>query len=246
MDPTLLSRREILVTAGSVGASALVLRQASAQEAPLPNEPALAGGHEVHPLAFDPKKLRGLSERLLVSHHENNYGGAVRNLNRVEQELSRINKDTPGFVVAGLEERRLTFRNSVTLHERYFGNLGGDEQRGGPVDELVAEAWGSSARWEELFRAAALGLAGGSGWVVLGIDMHDSGRAVTYAARDHAQAQSSVVPLLVLDMYEHAYHLDFGAAAARYVDAFFRNVLWDEVNRRLERARAAWTALRSQ
>jgi len=75
---------------------------------------ALAGKHELRPLPFNAARLTGLSERLLVSHHENNYGGAVRNLNRVEEELSRVTKDTPPLVVAALKERELTFANSAT------------------------------------------------------------------------------------------------------------------------------------
>jgi len=72
--------------------------------------------HSVKPLPFDPSKLRGLSERLLVSHQENNCGGAVKNLNRTEEELARVTKDTPPLLVAALKERELTFANSATLH----------------------------------------------------------------------------------------------------------------------------------
>jgi len=87
---------------------------------------ALRGDHVVTPLPFDPAKLNGISERLMRSHHENNYIGAVKNLNGVERELSAINKDTPPFLVSALRERELTFRGSKLLHEQYFGNLGGD------------------------------------------------------------------------------------------------------------------------
>ena len=93
--------------------------------------------HTVKPLPFDASKLRGLSERLIVSHHENNYGGAVKNLHRTEEELARVTRDTPPFVVAALKERELTFANSATLHELYFGNLGGDGRPGGPAADAV-------------------------------------------------------------------------------------------------------------
>src|SRR6266849_5331370 len=167
---------------------------------------ALAGKHQVRPLPFQPARLKGLSERLIVSHHENNYGGAVRNLNRTEQELATVTKDTPPFVLAALKERELTFANSATLHELYFGNLGGD---GRP--------------------------AGGSGWAILTYDFqrHD---VCTFWSGNHTQACAFGQPLLVLDMFEHSYALDYGAAAAKYVDAFFQNVNWEEVDRRLERA----------
>jgi Fe-Mn family superoxide dismutase len=191
--------------------------------------------HSVKPLPFNPTKLRGLSEKLMVSHHENNYGGAVKNLNRTEEELARVNKDTPPLVVAALKERELTFANSATLHELYFGNLGGDGKPGGPIEAAVSKTYGSMARWEELFRLTGMGLAGGSGWAVLAWDFQ-RGEARTYWSGNHTQSCAFGQPLLVLDMYEHAYAIDYGAAAAKYVDAFFQNVQWDEVNRRLESA----------
>lgn len=191
--------------------------------------------HAVKPLPFAASKLRGLSEKLIVSHHENNYGGAVKNLNRTEEELARVNKDTPPLLVAALKERELTFANSATLHELYFGNLGGDGKVSGAVGGAVATTYGSFARWEELFRLTGMGLAGGSGWAVLAWDFQ-RGEARTYWSGNHTQACAFGQPLLVLDMYEHAYAIDYGAAAAKYVDAFFQNIHWDEVNRRLESA----------
>jgi superoxide dismutase, Fe-Mn family len=240
-----LTRREAGAIIAAGGAALLAGQVARGQEPPpQPARPlALAGNHQVVPLGFDPKGLRGLSERLLVSHHENNYAGAVRNLNRVEQDLAAVTKDTPGFQVFGLQERALLFRNSKTLHELYFATLGGDGKAGGAAQELLAAQLGSFGRFEELFRATAMSLAGGSGWAVLAVQLADAS-PVIYAAADHTRNLPQGVPLLVLDMYEHAYHLDFGAAAARYVDAFFQNVRWDEVNRRLARAQAASAALR--
>lgn len=204
---------------------------------------AFAGQHTVVPLPFAAGSLSGLSERLMTSHHENNYGGAVKNLNRVEVELSHLTPETPPFVVAALREKELTFRNSKSLHEAYFGNLGGDGRRSGAIESALATTYGSTATFESHFRATGLGLGGGSGWVVLSLEL-DTGALRTIAAANHTQALSSGLPLLVMDMYEHSYQLDFGAAAAKYVDAFFANVKWDEVNRRLEKAQRASAALR--
>lgn len=205
--------------------------------------PAVAPGkHTAKPLPFDPRRLRGLSERLMVSHHENNYGGALKNLNRVEEELARVTRDTPGFTVSGLKERELTFTNSIILHELYFGNLGGDGRAGGQIQKDLGETHGTFARWEEQFRATGMSLAGGSGWAILDFNFH-TGDLRTYWGGNHTQALASGQPLLVMDMYEHAYHIDYGAAAARYVDAFFQNISWEEVNRRYERAQKAAAAL---
>ncbi len=208
----------------------------------MPSTTALAGSHTVAPLPFPAGSLNGISEKIITSHHDHNYADAVKNLNRVEQDLALSNADTPPFVVAALREKELTFRNSKTLHEAYFANLGGDGRRSGNIEKTIAQAYGTSARWEQHLRATGLGLGGGSGWAILGYEL-DTGALRTFSSGNHTQALASAVPLLVMDMYEHAYQLDFGAAAAKYIDAFFTNVNWDEVNRRLEHAQnasAAW------
>jgi Fe-Mn family superoxide dismutase len=210
---------------------------------PMPSPPALAGSHTVVPLPFKPTQLNGISEKLIVSHHDNNYAGAVKNLNKVEQELSRISGDTPPFVVAGLRQSELTFRNSKNLHEAYFGNLGGDGKRSGSIEKALTEAYGTSSRWEEHFRATGAGLGGGSGWTILALEL-DTGAMRTCWSGNHTQVLATSIPLLVMDMYEHAYQMDFGAAAAKYIDTFFANIRWDEVNHRYERALSAAKTLR--
>jgi Fe-Mn family superoxide dismutase len=237
-------------TAIALGAAALaapvgnLLAQSGAAPKGAPGGVA-PGKHQIVPLPFDPKKLKGLSERLLVSHHENNYGGALKNLNKVEVDLAATTKDAPGHAVGGLRERELVFTNSVILHEYYFGNLGGNGKAGGAVEKALASAFGSFGRFEELFRSTGMSLAGGSGWTMLDLNLH-SGDLRVYWSGNHSQSVAFGAPLLVLDMYEHAYHIDYGAAAARYVDAFFANVNWDEVNRRYERAQRGLSALRGR
>ena len=195
------------------------------------------------PLPFDPKSLKGLSEKLVVSHHDNNYAAAVRNLNKVEQELAKTNADTPAFVVGGLQQSALQFANSKVLHEHYFANLGGDGKASGAAGDLVTSAFGTLARWEEFFRATGMSLGGGSGWVALAYDLAQGAVHVAWSS-NHTQASAASLPLLVMDMYEHAYQMDYGAATAKYVDAFFANLHWGEGNRRLERAQKAAAALR--
>ena len=146
-------------------------------------------------------------------------------------------------MVGGLKERELTFTNSAILHEHYFGNLGGNGKPGGAVASALSDAFGGLGRWEELFRATGMSLGGGSGWTMLDLNFH-TGDLRTYWSGNHTQALAFGQPLLVLDMYEHAYQMDYGAAAAKYVDAFMQNVNWDEVNRRYERTLAGAKALR--
>jgi Fe-Mn family superoxide dismutase len=194
-----------------------------------------AGQHTVVPLPFDGKKLRGISEKMIVSHWQNNYGGAVKNLNKVEEELARIGKDAPGFLLGALKEKELTYTNSLILHELYFGNLGGDGKPGGAIQAALGETYGTLGRWEETFRNTGASLGGGSGWTVLDWNFQ-SGTLRTYWSGNHTQALAFGAPLLVLDMYEHAYQMDYGAAAAKYLEAFMANVDWQEVNRRFDRA----------
>jgi len=254
MTPT--SRRDFLeIAGGAIAGAALAPGLAAAAPdakptpyrsqpppAPPPPPPA-AGDHKVRDLPFQPAKLKGLSAAMLTSHHENNYAGAVKNLNKVELELAKITRDTPGFQVAALRERELTYTNSMILHELYFGNLGGDGKAAGATGKRLAAQFGSAARWEELLRATAMSLGGGSGWVLLDLN-YATGDLRIYGTSGHSQSVASGQPLLVLDMFEHAYAMDFGAAHAKYLDAFFQNVAWAEVDRRFERADRALQALR--
>jgi len=198
--------------------------------------------HNILPLPYAPDALEGISSRMIASHHDNNYAAAVKGLNQVREQIAALPPDAPPFLVAGLRERELTFHNSAFLHEHYFDNLGGNGRRGADVEKALAGAWGGAAAWEAEFRALAASLAGGSGWVVLGFDLRS--RALRhYGSGHHTQTPAGAAPLLVLDMYEHAYQMDYGAAAAQYVDAFFRNVTWERVEQRLQRAREAAAAL---
>jgi Fe-Mn family superoxide dismutase len=240
----MMSRRDVLGTMALAGAPMLAGRGGLAMAAAETKSGGAPGKHAIAPLPFDPQRLKGLSERLLVSHHENNYGGAVKNLNKVEEELARVNKDTPGFVVGGLRERELTFGNSAVLHELYFGNLGGNGKADGAVQKAIADTFGGFGRWEELFRSTGMSLAGGSGWTFLDLSLATGDLRVHWSG-GHSQSPASAVPLLVMDMYEHAYQMDYGAAAAKYVDAFFTNINWDEVARRHDRATKVFKALRA-
>jgi superoxide dismutase, Fe-Mn family len=202
--------------------------------------PAFAGKHQPKPLPFDPAKLNGISEKLVRSHHENNYIGAVKALNLVEQRLASLGteKDLPAYLYGDLKRQELVRTGSVVLHEQYFENLGGNGKADGKALKLIAQWFGSYEAWEAEFKRTGNALSGGSGWTILGFNQH-SGELHNYWSADHASNAPFTVPLLVLDMYEHAYQMDYGAAAAKYVDAFMANVNWEEVNRRVDRHGAA-------
>jgi Fe-Mn family superoxide dismutase len=228
MKPNRLTRRQALATAAALG------------PAPAPAAGPKPAPFEIKPLPFDPAKLAGLSERLLKSHWENNYAGAIKALNSVRDRLAalRADPDTPAFLYGNLKREELIRRGSMVLHELYFANLGGSGRPGGGLAEALKTSFGSAEAWEDDFRKTAASLYGGSGWTVLAWNQHTR-ELHNYWASDHSQSAVLGTPLLVLDLYEHAYHIDFGAAAARYVDAFFANAHWDEVQRRLEGARKA-------
>ena len=195
------------------------------------------GQHQPKPLPFDPAKLKGLSEKLIRSHWENNYVGAVKALNAVEQRLEAMlkDKDLPAYVYGDLKREELVRTGSVVLHDQYFANLGGDNKPGGKALELIKQWFGSYELWEADFKRTGNALGGGSGWVIFAYNFHTA-EAHNYWAWDHMHNAPLSRPLLVLDMYEHAYHMDYGAAAAKYVDAFMQNVNWEEVSRRAEAA----------
>lgn len=234
-----MNRRQALGSiAGTVAATTVLARVADAKNEKVVFTPVAAGTHKLVPLAFNPAKLPGLSEKLLTSHHANNYGGALKNLNAVELELDKVTKATPGFQVSSLRERELTYANSVYLHEAYFQNLGGNGKAAGELAKALATQFGSAARWEEQLRATAMSLGGGSGWVVIALSPLTNDLRIV-GTGGHSQALAAGSPILVLDMFEHAYALDYGSAHARYIDAFFANLDWGALDKR-------WQAVRTK
>lgn len=235
------SRREFLSLAAAGAALSIVTpqaAQAAESETPiiaLPN--AFAADHTPKPLGFDPAKLNGLSEKLIRSHWENNYGGSVKALNAVKQKLSVFLEDStlPPYIYNDLKREHLLRTGSVVLHELYFGNLGGSTAPDPALKNLIASAFGSFETWEKEFRRIGAGLGGGSGWVTLGLNLH-TGSLENYWHWDHQYAPAASLPILVLDMYEHSYQMDYGAAAPAYLDAFFNNIRWETVAERLDKA----------
>jgi len=137
---------------------------------------AFRGQHQPTPLTFDPAKLKGLSEKLIRSHWENNYGGAVKALNAVEQRLAAMlkEKDLPAYMYGDLKREELVRSGSVVLHELYFANLGGDPKPGGKVLDVIKQWFGSYEQWEDEFKKTANALGGGSGWVIYEEPLADS------------------------------------------------------------------------
>jgi Fe-Mn family superoxide dismutase len=192
--------------------------------------------YSLKPLHCRPWLLQGLSPKLIESHYENNYGGALRRLNAIAAQLEAADfAKLPGFTLNGLKREELIAHNSVILHELYFASIGGDGRDPGSFAEVLIRDFGSADRWKAEFAAMGRALGGGSGWVLLTYVPRE-GRLVNQYASDHSQSLASGMPILALDMYEHAYHIDFGANAAAYVDTFMRNIDWKGVAARYQSA----------
>jgi Fe-Mn family superoxide dismutase len=230
-DPT---RREFLHTTAAVAlvaTSGLAMSLKAAERTKM--DTAFDYQHAPVPLPFDAKSLKGISEKLIQSHWENNYGGAVKALNLTRGRLMQALNDanTPPYIYNGLKREQLIRTGSVVLHELYFGNLGGDGKSSLDLRKRIAQAFGSFDTWEAEFRKIGQGLGGGPGWVVLGYNQALK-ILENYWMADHSANPPCTTPILVLDMYEHAYQMDYGAAAAKYIDAFFANINWEAAAQR--------------
>ena len=187
------------------------------------------------PISFKPPRLNGLSAKLIASHYENNYGGAVRRLNAIRGDLSALDPATaPGFRLNGLKREELIASNSMMLHEVYFDSLGekgGGDPSGELADAIVSD-FGSLAKWRAEFVAMGKALGGGSGWVLLTRSARPGNEGGTLSnvwCADHTHSLAGGTPVLALDMFEHSYHIDFGANPGGYVDAFMANISWERV-----------------
>jgi len=185
--------------------------------------------YEMKPLSCDPKKLKGLSEKLIVSHYENNYGGAVKRLNAIAAQWAALDvAAAPVFVVNGLKREELIAANSMVLHELYFDSLGEGGALSGALRDAITRDFGGVERWQAEFSAMGKAQGGGSGWVLLTYSQRNK-KLVNQWAADHTHTLADGTPVLALDMYEHSYHMDYGAKAGAYVDAFMQNINWANV-----------------
>jgi Fe-Mn family superoxide dismutase len=172
-----------------------------------------------------------MSERLIVSHYENNYGGAVKRLNLIEEQLADLDyPNAAGFFIYGLKREQLIAMNSMILHELFFDGLGDQSEPDSTLQDALAKDFGSFERWRSEFIAMGKALGGGSGWVPLSWSPRDR-KLVNQWAADHCHTLAGGTPILALDMYEHSYHMDFGANAASYVDTFMQVVRWNNAER---------------
>ena len=219
-------RRDFIMGVGAAAASTAMFAGTQALAQANPQTGAKPMAYQPKPMPFDPKSIAGISEKVLVSHYENNYVGAVKRLNAIGTQLAELDfAKAPNFVINGLKREELIASNSMILHEIYFDGLGGASKPSGPLADAIARDFGSLERWRAEFSAMGKAEGGGSGWVILAYSPRDK-RLVNQWAADHTTTLAGGRPVLVLDMYEHAYHMDYGAAAAKYVDIYMEAIKW--------------------
>jgi Fe-Mn family superoxide dismutase len=211
------------------------VRQKSAAGPRLTLAAAPAEKHVV-PLPWSPSSLPGLSEKLLTMHHEKNYGGAVKKLNEIRSKLAAADPDQSGSYwseYGTLRGAEASARNSALLHELYFANLGGaGAEPPAALATALGARFGSVEKAVKHMRGSAMAT---NGWVILAVDRASSTIELVQT-EGHAGGAWHAEALLVLDMFEHAYAIDYGPNKGPYLDAFFKNVHWVEVGRRLDAA----------
>jgi len=232
MNDARLDRRDLLTAGALLSVGAAILPASAASAAPI----AAGYAPQPLPLPFDPKSITGLSEKLLTSHHDNNYVGAVKRIGAITGQVAALDPATaPGFQINGLKREELIAWNSMILHELYFAGLGAPSKPGAKLAAAIERDFGSDARWRAEFAGMGEALGGGSGWVLLTYSHRDN-RLVNQWAADHSMTLAGSTPILALDMYEHAYAMDYGAKAAPYVDAFMATTNWTSADARFAKA----------
>ncbi len=187
---------------------------------------------------FKPKGLKGISDQQIEFHFETHYKGYVAKMNEILEKLetvdrSKANQNFSDYRALKVEE---SFNwMGVVLHELYFENIkdGAGTSPGAKLNQIIKDNFGSFDKWKEDFKACGIALRG---WAVLVYDL-SSRRLVNNGLDAHnVYGFLNSIPLLVLDVYEHAYYTDQGPKRPPYIDRFFENVNWSVVNRRLDAA----------
>ena len=195
--------------------------------------------YTIAPLFVRPWTLNGISPRLIESHYEINYGGTVNRLNTITEQLEFLDRaKTPAEVIHRLKRDEFTALNSMLLHELYFASIGGDGRAVPPeMTSALTRDFDSVNRWRDEFigLASSLAATGGAGWVLLTFVPRD-GRLINHVATDDGHTIAGGIPILAIDMYEHAYHIDFEANVTAYIAAFMRNIEWKTVEQRYQNA----------
>ncbi len=180
---------------------------------------------EPKPLSY--KSLQGLSEKQIAEHHDVLYVGYVKKTDEIREKLKTVDLTKANATSSELRALKLEEGfavNGVRLHEGYFAALGGHGGKpSGDLLRMIETDFGSYEKWEAEFKA--MGLCA-RGWVVLALDWDDM-KLHNYLCDAHNQGGIwGCSPVLILDVYEHAYFLDYGTKRKDYIEVFMKNVNW--------------------
>ena len=186
----------------------------------------------------DATKFEGLSEKLLTMHHQKNYAGAVKKLNLIRGKLQSADAESSGSYwseFGTLKAGEAAARNSALLHELYFSNMiGGGNEVPPALGTALSSRFGSLDAAVKRMRGCAKAT---SGWVILAIDRTSRTIEIVQTA-GHAGGAWHAEALIVLDVFEHSYAIDYGPDKDGYLDAFFKNLNWVEIGERFDAALA--------
>jgi len=178
------------------------------------------------------QELKGISQKTIENHYAKLYQGYIKKWQEIQDKLKTVEGAGANATFSELRELKVeeTFAaNAIILHEAYFDVLGGDGQIKGEIVQAIEKDFGSLEKWLEDFKA--LGLSS-RGWVILAFDFNE-GRLRNYIADTHNfYAIWGASPILVLDVYEHAYFIDYGTDRKSYIEAFFANLNWQILDKK--------------
>lgn len=204
--------------------------------------------HKIQPKDhLKPSNLKGISNDQLEPHFEAHYKGYATKYNEIQEKLADLSFSDRSKANQNYSEyRELKVEEAfnymgVVLHELYFGQLGAKGQPSEAFKKKVEEDFGSWDACMQELKAAGIAFRG---WAVLGLDVF-SGRLVVNGLDAHNLYNfTGLIPLIILDSYEHAYYVDYKNKRPPYIDAFLENINWDVVNERFEKAMKAYEALK--
>ena len=191
----------------------------------------------LEPKIFELYNIEGISKKQLMEHYRL-YQGYINSFNEIQEKLkNKENYANPSATYSKIRCLKLgeSFSNNgVILHELYFSNLGGVSKKPyGMIKELIERDFGSYDEFKYMFKNIGLSMRG---WVVLTFSKYDKSMSIVGQDAHDVGGIYYDCPILVMDVYEHAYMIDYGIDKSKYIDVFFENINWDEVNSRLEQA----------
>ncbi|MFA6428886.1 MAG: superoxide dismutase [Patescibacteria group bacterium] len=185
------------------------------------------------PLSFT--NLNGISEKTLAIHHDKLYAGYVAKTNEIQDKLGKLTTEQLAGAnqsfsdLRALKDGEIFATNGVYLHEWYFDTLGGDGKPSGTIVDALATQFGSLEAFQTLFTACGMSARG---WVVLCWDTHEQALRIYNADAHNQGGVWGCVPILVLDVYEHAYFMDAGSDRKAYITAWWQNLDWTKIEQR--------------